>query len=150
MHVNDARNENEEIRRATLTPFMEMFWNRYKEKMNTVDIELLLELLDGHNFGTACEILHDLVEKDNRETKQYIPIEAFRDENIEDTIDEYINKYGYPYNKLMEAMFEINNNEDLEVVFSDCGLDGMAYYYPDAEIFEKVRNYYMNEYRHTK
>ena len=135
---------------AFVTKFVEMFWNSYKDKMSTIDVELLLDYISDNNYKTAYKILLDMIKKDNRETSQHIPIEAFKDENIQNTIDEYINKYGYTYYKLMEALFENNNEEDLETVFSDCGLDGFAYYYPNPEIFEKIRNYYMNEYRRTK
>ena len=151
MNVYNTSSENEEERIAAVTPFLKMFWDKYKNQMSTIDIELLLfNILYERKNKTIYEILYNMAKKDNRETEQHIPIEAFKDENIERTIDEYIVKYGYSYHKLMEEMFIDYEGEEIVEILEGCGLNALAYRYTDKERFETAREYFMNEYRHEK
>ncbi len=152
MNCYNTTSENEEERIAAITPFVEMFWNKYKDQMSTIDIELLLDCI-YYNFSKdrmIYKILYGIVKKDNRETKQHIPIDAFKDENIQGTIDEYIDKYGYYYDKFMEEMFKDCEVDEIVDVLKACGLNPCDYKYGGEEEFEIARNYFMNEYRREK
>lgn len=51
-------------RDAMVRPFLQEFWNKYKEEMNESDIEALFDDMEDSNYHTEYRVLRDIIEKD--------------------------------------------------------------------------------------
>ena len=51
-------------RDAMVRPFLQEFWDKYKEEMDESDIEALFDDMEDSNYHTEYRILRDIIEKD--------------------------------------------------------------------------------------
>ena len=51
-------------RDAMVRPFLQEFWNKYKEEMDESDIEALFDDMEDSNYHTEYRVLRDIIEKD--------------------------------------------------------------------------------------
>lgn len=51
-------------RDAMVRPFLQEFWDKYKEEMNESDIEALFDDMEDSNYHTEYRVLRDIIEKD--------------------------------------------------------------------------------------
>ena len=59
---NNANSQAE--RDEMVRPFLQEFWNKYKEEMNESDIEALFDDMEDSNYHTEYRVLRDIIEKD--------------------------------------------------------------------------------------
>ena len=52
------------VRDAMVRPFLQEFWNKYKEEMDESDIEALFDDMEDSNYHTEYRVLRDIIEKD--------------------------------------------------------------------------------------
>lgn len=51
-------------RDAMVRPFLQEFWDKYKEEMDESDIEALFDDMEDSNYHTEYRVLRDIIEKD--------------------------------------------------------------------------------------
>lgn len=51
-------------RDAMVRPFLQEFWDKYKEEMDVSDIEALFDDMEDSNYHTEYRVLRDIIEKD--------------------------------------------------------------------------------------
>lgn len=51
-------------RDAMVRPFLQEFWDKYKEEMDESDIEVLFDDMEDSNYHTEYRVLRDIIEKD--------------------------------------------------------------------------------------
>lgn len=51
-------------RDAMVRPFLQEFWDKYKEEMDESDIETLFDDMEDSNYHTEYRVLRDIIEKD--------------------------------------------------------------------------------------
>lgn len=51
-------------RDAMVRPFLQEFWDKYKEEMDESDIEALFDDMEDSNYYTEYRVLRDIIEKD--------------------------------------------------------------------------------------
>jgi len=69
-------------RDAMVRPFLQEFWDKYKEEMDESDIEALFDDMEDSNYHTEYRVLRDIIEKD-----AYKINEAAGDRNLIDVED---------------------------------------------------------------
>ena len=56
---------NDQVARdAMVRPFLQEFWDKYKEEMDESDIEALFDDMEDSNYHTEYRVLRDIIEKD--------------------------------------------------------------------------------------
>ena len=73
--------KNQAVRDAMVRPFVQEFWDKYKEEMDKSDIEALFYDMESSNFHTEYGVLRDIIRKD-----AYKMNEAAGDRNLNSNI----------------------------------------------------------------
>lgn len=73
--------KNQAVRDAMVRPFVQEFWDKYKEEMDKSDIEALFDDMESSNFHTEYGVLRDIIRKD-----AYKMNEAAGDRNLNSNI----------------------------------------------------------------
>lgn len=68
-------------RDAMVRPFLQEFWDKYKEEMDVSDIEALFDDMEDSNYHTEYRVLRDIIEKD-----AYKINESYGDKENESTL----------------------------------------------------------------
>ena len=96
-------------RDAMVSPFLQEFWDKYKEEMDESDIEALFDDMEDSNYHTEYRVLRDIIEKD-----------AYK-------INESATDSSSYYQKIMDKIYNAKNNlkeEEfknlLEKVINEC------------------------------
>lgn len=83
-------------RDAMVRPFLQEFWDKYKEEMDESDIEALFDDMEDSNYHTEYRVLRDIIEKDAYKLTEASKLKGFsrfyNTEGHEDYID--IDNYG--------------------------------------------------------
>ena len=73
--------KDQAVRDAMVRPFVQEFWDKYKEEMDKSDIEALFDDMESSNFHTEYGVLRDIIRKD-----AYKMNEAAGDRNLNSNI----------------------------------------------------------------